>query len=310
MGLEKIGERSTSKRYRGVRSKLLGDGDIAYFVRYVNKQGRRVELKVGTKAGGWNEKKASLARAQWLNASPQSSATLAQVYPIFLSAKSQQVRPKTLNIYTLYTDQIVQHLGDVPIKHITPLMLESFLQGFNDKSARLRAFLYMLLKAGLKLARSHFGVDNIEVMENICPPKIDDKRERFLSIEEIARLKEVIKGDLELELFVALSLSTGARANGVCAIKKVDIDLSTQSVRLKDFKSNSVYVGFLNSECVALLQRHLEGLENLEGVFEARACARVRAKLLKLFNGLFNTPKTPALKRWWCTLCATLLQAI
>ncbi|WP_120952489.1 site-specific integrase [Helicobacter sp. L8] len=218
---------------------------------------------------------------------------MAQVYPVFLSAKSQQVRPKTLHAYAYYCAQIVARLGDVPLNHLTALMIESFLQEFHGKSARFRAFLYMLLKAGLKLAKSHFGIDRLEVMENVAPPKIDDKRERFLSVEEITRLKEAIRGDWELELFVALSLSTGARAHGVCAIKKIDIDLNAQSVRLKDFKSNSVYMGFLSGECVELLQRHLERLENQEGIFRAGAFSRVQTKLSKLFASLFNTPTPP-----------------
>ncbi|WP_162982207.1 hypothetical protein [Helicobacter labacensis] len=92
---------------------------------------------------------------------------MAQVYPVFLSAKSQQVRPKTLRAYAYYCAQIVARLGDVPLNHLTALMIESFLQEFHSKSARFRAFLYMLLKAGLKLAKSHFGVDNTEVMEYV-----------------------------------------------------------------------------------------------------------------------------------------------
>ncbi|WP_104695775.1 tyrosine-type recombinase/integrase [Helicobacter salomonis] len=285
--------KNTSRLYVGVRSKVLGDGDVAYYVRWVDAHGKRMELKVGTKASGWSEKRASLKRAELMHTPTQGLATLAQVYPIFLSAKGQQVRFKTIHIYTHYCDMIIEKLGDMPINKLTPLMIESFLQEFQHKSARLRALLYMLLKAGLKLAKSHFRVDNVGVMENIQPPKIDDKRERFLSLEEIVRLKTAIKGDLELELFVALSLSTGARINGVCTIKKMDIDLDTQSVRLKDFKTNSHYVGFLNAECMELLRTHLEGLENQQGVFKAGAIYRMRAKLLKLFGVLFNTPAPP-----------------
>ncbi len=294
----------------GVRSKVLGDGDVAYYVRWVDAHGKRMELKVGTKASGWSEKRASLKRAELMHTPTQGLATLAQVYPIFLSAKGQQVRFKTIHIYTHYCDMIIEKLGDVPINKLTPLMIESFLQEFQHKSARLRALLYMLLKAGLKLAKSHFRVDNVGVMENIQPPKIDDKRERFLSVEEIARLKEAIKGDLELELFVALSLSTGARINGVCTIKKMDIDLDTQSVRLKDFKTNSHYVGFLNAECMELLRTHLEGLENQQGVFKAGLFIACAPNCLNSLGCCLTPLLRPAHSKWWYIPCATPSLAI
>ncbi|GMT39154.1 site-specific integrase [Helicobacter bizzozeronii] len=297
MGTQKGGGNKTSKRYVGVRSKVLNDGDVAYYVRWVDRHGKRIEAKVGTRASGWNEKKASLRRGELMHAPAKMVVTLGEIYPLLLASKAQQVRPKTLANYGRYCGIITAKLGDIPIEHLTPLMVEGFLQEYNAQSGRFRAFLYLLLKAGLKVAKSHFGVDNLQAMQNVASPKVNDQRERFLSLEEIERLKEAIKGDFELELFVALSLSTGARLRGVCAIKKMDIDLVNQSVRLKDFKSNSIYTGFLNSACVGLLTEHLAGLENQEGVFKPGVLSRVRYNLRRILNTLFNTPLPPRSQR-------------
>ncbi|PAF41893.1 hypothetical protein [Helicobacter sp. 11S02596-1] len=50
-----MGTSISSKKYEGVRFKSLSDGDIAYYVRFT-KDGKRHEVKVGTKFGGWSEK--------------------------------------------------------------------------------------------------------------------------------------------------------------------------------------------------------------------------------------------------------------
>ena len=52
-----MGTNKTSQKYEGVRSKELNNGDIAYYARWSDKNGNRFEKKVGTKAGGWSEKK-------------------------------------------------------------------------------------------------------------------------------------------------------------------------------------------------------------------------------------------------------------
>ncbi|MCE3036838.1 hypothetical protein LW135_03210 [Helicobacter sp. faydin-H20] len=42
----------TSQKYEGVWSKELNNGDIAYYVRYINKDGVRKEVKAGNESYG------------------------------------------------------------------------------------------------------------------------------------------------------------------------------------------------------------------------------------------------------------------
>lgn len=56
-----------SKKYEGVRSKELSGGDIAFYVRWTDRNGKRIEIKVGTKNQGWNEKKAYWKKVELQN---------------------------------------------------------------------------------------------------------------------------------------------------------------------------------------------------------------------------------------------------
>ncbi len=65
----KMAKNVTSQRYEGVRSKILNNGDISYYVRFTDKEGLRKEVKVGNKSEGWSEKRASLKRGELQNQS-------------------------------------------------------------------------------------------------------------------------------------------------------------------------------------------------------------------------------------------------
>ena len=98
--------------------------------------------------------------------------------------------------------------------------------------------------------------------------KIDNTRERYLSLEEIKKLYKAIENEgtftnaakEELTLFVKLSLHTGGRLETILNIQKKDIKLEDGTVTLKDFKTNKTYQGFLSEELITYLNGYLKGL--------------------------------------------------
>lgn len=132
--------------------------------------------------------------------------------------------------------------------------------------------------------------------------KIENSRERFLRKQEIRELyEETIKYDLQedngvfLELFVKLALTTGARANGILNIKKKDIDLQSDIIRIVDFKRGGVvYNGYITKSTRTLLEEHLVKLKFNDYVVsfnnngEIVSLRQIQTKLKPILDKLFN----------------------
>jgi len=78
--------------------------------------------------------------------------------------------------------------------------------------------------------------------------KVDNNRERYLSLPEIKQLKKAIKDNFLVSLFVDLSLQTGGRLETILHIQKKDINLGRGTVTLKNLKTKSTYTGYLQKE--------------------------------------------------------------
>jgi len=122
--------------------------------------------------------------------------------------------------------------------------------------------------------------------------KVDDKRERFLSIEEVHTLIKETKEDPLLYLFTRIALATGARLEGVLHIQRKDIDLRHNKVTIKDLKNDSTYTGFFND---AFKQEFLTVIEPLspndycvggrQTPFPSRS---IRRRMKPILDRLFN----------------------
>ena len=86
---------------------------------------------------------------------------------------------------------------------------------------------------------------------------IDNARERYLTLDEIRSLIEVLECNkyknkpaiaVLLLYFVKFALSTGARASSIINIKRSNIDLKTQTVQIFDTKNKSWYTAYMNSK--------------------------------------------------------------
>jgi integrase len=100
----------------------------------------------------------------------------------------------------------------------------------------------------------HHSIKLINPVMNIQKPRIDNKRERFLSKEEIELLMNEISDDFTLTLFVSLSLCTGARKSTVMNYTVKDVDLSHKMITSYDFKNESSYKSFLDERTIELIK--------------------------------------------------------
>ena len=77
---------------------------------------------------------------------------------------------------------------------------------------------------------------------NFTGLEVDNKRDRYLTLEEIDKLLQSCKASsYEVWLYTKLLLSTGARAGGIISLKKKDINLDEYSIKIADHKATKVY---------------------------------------------------------------------
>ena len=94
----------------------------------------------------------------------------------------------------------------------------------------------------------------------IAKLKADNKRERYLNIDEINQLKNEIKDNFFVNLFVELALTTGGRLETILHIQQKDIDLDNKIINLNNLKTKRRYTGFLQDETISILKEYLPTL--------------------------------------------------
>ena len=119
--------------------------------------------------------------------------------------------------------------------------------------------------------------------------KVDNRRENYLELSEINQLLQVTRElSDELWLFVKLSLSTGGRIGTITKLKKKDINFTTNTITLKDFKNTRTYKGYISdAELKEFLQERIKNLKANDYILLRRRywiATKLRPILDKLFN--------------------------
>lgn len=180
---------------------------------------------------------------------------LAQIY--FTDKKVDKYR---INKYELH---IKPSIGNKDIHSITKDMIKKIL---DDVLAKGRAnqtvntireltgaiFNHNIKEHDLQLINPCNGVKRL---------KVDNDRERYLSLDEVEQLKDYFKDNFMLSLFINLSLQTGARFESVMLVQKKDINLSSGTITLYNTKTKNTYTGFLQNDLIEILREYLPNLK-------------------------------------------------
>lgn len=127
---------------------------------------------------------------------------------------------------------------------------------------------------------------------NLKKLKIDNRRERFLSTEEIKTLINEIRDNELIYLFCLLSLSTGGRATTIINIQKKHIDLDNRTITLTDYKNNSTYKGFITSDMVTILKVQITTLKANDYILQINnrqiSISQIQKRLKPILDRLYN----------------------
>ena len=146
-------------------------------------------------------------------------------------------------------------------------------------------FNYGLKKQLYKASNPSFGIK---------PFKVDNQRERYLSVSDIKDLYDKIQDNPMLNLFTRLALTTGSRLEGILNLQKKDIDLQNNSITLYDLKNKETYKGFLSKDVRDILTDVFPRLTansfivSLNDQYTQISKRQVQCRLKPILDDLFN----------------------
>ena len=271
---------SPGVRYREHPTRRNGIKKDQYFSIYYRLDGKRKEEGIGWASEGWTAKKAAeklakLSEAHREGTGPQTlkaarekrrmedeatkaleermekdSVTFADFWErtYFPLAKSTK-KFKTFEAERfLFEHWILGVIGQKSFKSVSPFDLEKI------KAAMLKAgrkpasvkYSFAVIRQVWNLARREGYVQGDCPTVHVKAPKFDNKRIRFLSVEESERLlEELLRRSRSLYDQALLSLYTGMRAGEVFALQWSDIDFERGSLTIRDPKNGETRTAFM-----------------------------------------------------------------
>ncbi len=293
----------TSKKFTGVRYKLLENNDRSYQIRYkIN--GRLKEEVIGKKSEGITEQYCHQKRNEALNNSKfgDDAPIVKHKKKNFITVQSladtyindtidNKTNTKMLNKYNLHIKDV---FGNMDIHTIEQDDITKWRRSLSERLAPktanslvelLSTIFNHSIKKGLKVVNPCVGVKK---------PRVNNQREKYLDLEEIVQLKNAVSDNPTLYAFVLLSLSTGGRRETIIHIKKQDINLKNGTISLIDFKNDGErYTGFIEQETLDFLQSlnwdTLKPYDYIVGLSNTPLPAKTLSnQLAPILNHLFN----------------------
>ena len=273
--------------------------DKVYYITFKNEQNKMVELKIGKFTEGireayCNEKRNEIITKQRNDEEPPLMAKKKkrQILYIDTIANDYFYQKTDRAIKSYYLNHILPFFKDYDFETITNTDIVKFMTALKEKTGirtgeaiapKTINTILNILKSIIKYALKNDLIKN-DFSKYITLNNIDNARERFLTKEEIELLYNEAKYDEIIHLYFKLALNTGARLSTLQNISKKDIDFTHNLITLKDFKNNSTYKTFLNSQLKELLQNRVENININEKVLTSYPAKRMK----KIIDDLFN----------------------
>ena len=196
-----------------------------------------------------------------------------------------------------YQNHIKPLIGNKQIENITKTDIKKVVNGVLDLGRSNSTANSVLSLAGtiinhnikqhdLKIINPCIGINKL---------KSDNRRERYLTVHEINQLKDEVKDNFFVNLFVEFALCTGGRLETILHIQKKDIDLANKTVNLNNLKTKRRYTGFLQDELIAILRDYVPTLKandyvvTQKGLQEKKADHKqIHRRLKPILDRLFN----------------------
>ena len=303
-------------KFTGVYYRDTKSGDRVYYITY-KIAGKMHRDKIGSAKEGVTAAYASKIRSKRTSVERlRDDAPFMQhkKFPTFDESfeeyfKKIEGKSDAGNIRRRYELHVKPMFGQLKLDEITTEMLEEFKRGAKKEVSKRTGrpyapktindwlnivgtvYNFMIQKHGLKLKNPAHG----NVLER---EKVDNDRERYLETYEIQMLwdeldkrvgkkykKEVTEN---MKVFLALSLSTGARLRSVLTITKADVNLRNNTITIKNHKSNRTYNGYLHPKYRKIIEDRMKKLSPVDYLVNGKKKELNRTAVNKVFSEIFD----------------------
>jgi integrase len=153
-------------------------------------------------------------------------------------------------------------IGNIPLKEIKPFYIERIKKNVLEagKAPRTLEYIFATIRQAWNTARLNGLVVGESPTKAIKPPKIDNKRVRFLTYDEAETLLNALKEKDTLAYSLALiSLHCGLRLGEIVAIKWGHVNLERGTIDVVDPKGVKGHAVFMTGKVKALFDKMTEG---------------------------------------------------
>ncbi|MDR3346886.1 MAG: hypothetical protein LBS73_06895, partial [Campylobacteraceae bacterium] len=259
----------SSTKYDGIYHKVLANGDLSYYITY--KVGKK---KKWQRIGKASDEGINIAYCHRKRSEAINKIRFGDDTPIvkhkrkegitFKEASEQYIKSvglvsKSKGAYRFVADKF----NDKRLDEITSDDIDKIKNTLrtNGKAPQTINNLIAKVRAVFNFAISRELFKGVNPSKKVTKLKTDNKRERYLSTDEVTTLKNAFMADPPIMLFLELSLSTGARLETVMTIKKKDINIKEKQITLSNLKAKNTYTGFINDSLLPLLEKRLKELK-------------------------------------------------
>ncbi|MDY0321296.1 MAG: site-specific integrase [Arcobacteraceae bacterium] len=289
-----------SKKYIGVYYTELLNKDKSFFITYKDLSGKKIWQKIGLYSEGIREDYCNAKRNEALNFVRNN-----ELPPSIIKKKKKEIitfdtianqyfdarihtRKDTEKERQRYINHLKSFIGHKDINDLTATDIEKIKLSKIGKLADNYVNQLIFMVSTIIRDASKKGVfKNPNPAQNIDNIKVDNKRERYLTKNEIEKLIEKLQDYPELLLFTKLSLNTGGRLNTILSIRKKDLNLEHNSVTLTDHKNVSTYTGYYNDELKTYLEDYVKTLQPNDTLISSHQTT-ISNKMRQILNELFN----------------------
>ena len=294
--------RIKSKKYDGVYTNKLRNGDISYYITFKDIHNKLKWVKIGTNKKNTDEiteKYCNTKRNEYINKmnlgeDPQAKKKKKDIITFDSIANKyfdsvENINRNNKHTKAKYENHIKSYIGYLDIFTIEHKKIEE-IQKAKQKthSPKTVNTITQLIGTIFNYGIKKENLILINPIKKVSLLSVNNERDKFLNQEEIKILLDKVSLDIELNLFTRLSLSTGGRVSTILNIKKKDIDLKNHTINLYDFKNQCSYIGFITDDLIPIMKDLIATLKINDLLFKDNKRVDLQLKMKEIYDELFN----------------------
>jgi site-specific recombinase XerD len=252
-----------------------------YFIIRYQRDGKRKEEGLGWASEGMTAKKAALKLAEIIEAYRDGNGLISlskrrqkakerqekeangnitfadffddTYYPQAQTDKDPQSYKREKGLFKNWIDPVI---GALPFQNIAPIHLEKIKRNMSKSKKSPRSIQYALavIRQVFNMAYRNGIFMGGNPVKKVKIPKVDNKRLRFLTIDEAETLlNNLRKKSIEMWEMALISLDTGLRASEIFRLNWIDIKIEQGLINAKDSKGKKTRFAYMTARLREML---------------------------------------------------------